>query len=153
MRQEAYERLAWHIEPGVRAAAAASLPRAAVTVASWDGGPQFLADRYKVRVRRDGLSVLRGGPLQRDGADSTLTGLLVHWQAFCEDADGSVLEAALADTVSVVAAAGSGLQSSLLGAAADAARRQSLHGGRPWRGRLALAEEAASLAALCTPEA
>ena len=41
-------RLAQHREPSVRAAAAASLPRAAVKIADWEGGLQFLADRYRV---------------------------------------------------------------------------------------------------------
>ncbi len=74
-------------------------------------------------------------------------------QAFCADADASAREAALAGTVSVAAAVGPDLRSSLLAAAADAGRRQLPDGGRLWRGRLALAEQAASLAALCTQQA
>ncbi len=62
-------------------------------------------------------------------------------------------EAALADIIQLASSVGAAQRAAVLAAAADAVQRQPSAGALLWRGRLAFAEQAGGMAALCTPQA
>ena len=163
--QEAFIKLAQHGDPSVRSAAAASLPHLAVAVTEWPDGPQFLADRCEVGHHANHeypvialpvtsvliVAICASGAVRRRQEYACVYCLAA--QAFCADEAPIVREAALADVVLLVASVGASQRSAVLAAAVDALPSQSSAGSRLWRGRLAFAEQAGRLAALCAPQA